>query len=282
MIPAYSQALGDVRKALGDVADVQPCYWGEKHGAWLRANGASIPEYPTTRAIAELLADAPPESDDEYQVALWELLLADPLAELRLLASSGGPPRELGLNETAATLDLTRVAGWETLLPADHPLRPRIAESQLAPLLSEVCAAIQQTAAFNDVQTTADELTCRVAAARSIVASALCLAEEKEIASPARIDADLRDALVDDFVALLAEEARGVFDGARNFLRDYIKRPLAGLAARAATYGLRRKRGALSDVTMGVGAIFSFIREEAMPSAHSSGNVSKRLSHRWC
>ena len=290
--PAYSQALEDVRAGLAGTADVQPCYWGEKHGAWLRANGASIPEYPATRDVKELLADAPPDSEEEYQIALWQLLLDDPLAELRLLASSGGPPRELGLGEMPARVDLTRVADWETLLAADDPLRAQIAASRLAPLLADVCGAVQNTANFKDAQTTADELTFRIAAARGILASALCLAEEKEIPSPARFDANLRDALVDGFAALLTETTRALFDGVRNFLRDHIKRPLAGLAARAATYGIRRKRGALMDGTMGVGgdillyqgrgdAIRAFIRERiesfdapVVLVAHSLGGIA--------
>ena len=249
--PAFSQTLGDVRAALDGVADVQPCYWGERHGAWLHADGASIPEYPSTRDVTDVLADVPPDSDEEFQITLWRLLLDDPLAELRLLAESAGPAREIGLGETTASLDLTRLADWSTLLAADDPLRAKIADSRLAPLLAEVCGAVQNSGAFRDAENAADELTRRVVAARAVVAGALCLADEREIPTPARIDADLRDALVDGFTVLLVEKSRDVFDGVRDFMRDHIKRPLVGLAARGVTNRVRRKRGALTDSVTG-------------------------------
>jgi hypothetical protein len=58
---------------------VKPCYWGEPLGAELYANGASIPDYSSTREPEEM-------KKEDQLVALWEQLYRDPLFELRLLS----------------------------------------------------------------------------------------------------------------------------------------------------------------------------------------------------
>jgi hypothetical protein len=73
--PGYSLMLERVRASLSGHARVEPCYWGEAEGSRLRAGGASIPQYESTRAaFSSLLRAAEPEDQEDYEIALWELL----------------------------------------------------------------------------------------------------------------------------------------------------------------------------------------------------------------
>ncbi|MGW5397476.1 hypothetical protein [Streptomyces sp. NPDC003952] len=61
-------------------AVVDSCYWGERFGAALSAQGRSVPG---------LGADGAAPGADEEEIAEWGLLVADPLCELRVLAEAG-------------------------------------------------------------------------------------------------------------------------------------------------------------------------------------------------
>ncbi|MFI5761341.1 hypothetical protein ACIA8F_10385 [Streptomyces sp. NPDC051563] len=61
-------------------AVVDSCFWGERFGATLSAQGRSVPG---------LGADGAAPGADEEEIAEWGLLVADPLCELRVLAEAG-------------------------------------------------------------------------------------------------------------------------------------------------------------------------------------------------
>ncbi|MCX5403738.1 alpha/beta fold hydrolase [Streptomyces sp. NBC_00335] len=61
-------------------AGVDSCFWGERYGATLSAQGRSVPGLSAPGAA--------PGPDDE-EIAEWGLLVADPLCELRVLAEAG-------------------------------------------------------------------------------------------------------------------------------------------------------------------------------------------------
>ncbi|MFF3210189.1 hypothetical protein ACFYYB_05965 [Streptomyces sp. NPDC002886] len=61
-------------------AAVDSCFWGDRYGATLSAQGRSVPGLGAPGAA--------PGADDE-EVAEWGLLVADPLCELRVLAEAG-------------------------------------------------------------------------------------------------------------------------------------------------------------------------------------------------
>lgn len=61
-------------------ASVDSCFWGERYGATLSAQGRSVPG---------LRAPGGAPGPDDEEVAEWGLLLADPLCELRVLAEAG-------------------------------------------------------------------------------------------------------------------------------------------------------------------------------------------------
>ncbi|WP_407836636.1 hypothetical protein ACE1OC_09460 [Streptomyces sp. DSM 116496] len=61
-------------------ATVDSCFWGERYGATLSADGRSVPG---------LGAPGTAPGPDEEEIAEWGLLIADPLCELRVLAEAG-------------------------------------------------------------------------------------------------------------------------------------------------------------------------------------------------
>ncbi|MFB6520906.1 hypothetical protein [Streptomyces sp. NPDC056401] len=61
-------------------ATVDSCFWGERFGATLSADGRSVPG---------LGAPGKVPGPDEEEIAEWGLLIADPLCELRVLAEAG-------------------------------------------------------------------------------------------------------------------------------------------------------------------------------------------------
>jgi hypothetical protein len=93
--PHFSQALGRIREGLKGRAVVEPCYWGGTEGSKLNAGGASIPLYDSTRSFRDSWSAEGLTREKDYEFALWELLLKDPLVELRLLATAFDPTDEL-------------------------------------------------------------------------------------------------------------------------------------------------------------------------------------------
>ena len=76
--PDHDATLALIRTQLASVrpdVNVESCLWGDDLGAGLRAGGASIPNYATSRG-----GEPEIEPDD---VQMWLLLYADPLIELR-------------------------------------------------------------------------------------------------------------------------------------------------------------------------------------------------------
>ncbi|MYV99883.1 hypothetical protein [Streptomyces sp. SID3343] len=86
--PAYARELERLRSALAVVRPdvvVEPCDWGSALGAYLHADGVSIPGYRPTSP------GAPPGCEEDHERARWALLYTDPYAELALLAMTARP-----------------------------------------------------------------------------------------------------------------------------------------------------------------------------------------------
>jgi hypothetical protein len=250
--PAYSLMLERIRISLAGHATVERCYWGETEGAKLHAAGASIPEYQSTRAaFSSALRALEPEDQEDYEIALWGLLLMDPLVELRLLATIAGNSGGLGIGKVPAPPHFDRLAEWNTTLAADDKLRSNIPAAALSALIPEACDIVKGSKLFVDAEARGDEQACRVAAARAVLATAFFLAEERDLPSPARTDADLRDNLVDGFTRLLDPTGCRGAVSPRSFIRNHLAKPLLGLAmyagANVASTWARRRRGAISD-----------------------------------
>lgn len=164
---------------------------------------------------------------------------------------AGGERRERSLGRgVAQPFNLGRLARWKTSLSSDSQLARQIAESGLEPFLTKAIDDLAASRIWKDAQSAADENIGKAAGVRAVVAMALFLAHEKEVPSPARVDAALRDAIVEELQALLGGQTRSIADGVRGISRAILK-PVAGFALGRATNCARRRRGALSDSTAG-------------------------------
>jgi hypothetical protein len=220
-------------------------------GSKLNAGGASIPSYNSTRSLKESWCAVEPEREEDYDIALWELLLKDPLIELRLLTAIGGPTDELSPSQAGHDLNFERLAAWETTIPVNTELHQEFAAAALAPLLAEASEIVGQSDACLNAASTCDEEAFCLAAARAVVATTFLLADVQDLPAPARTDSRLRDKLVDGFAQVLAGMQIEALVSSRGFLRDQLIKPLLGLAANAganiASNQIRRRRGAIHD-----------------------------------
>ncbi|GAA2270597.1 hypothetical protein GCM10010234_01140 [Streptomyces hawaiiensis] len=186
-------------------ADPVPCYWGGDHGTTVTGGLKSVPTRRVTRGALDGLAGAGPV---EREAALWSLLLADPLCELRVLTASSdsgdyGLPgvRSAGgavvrqLDELAAhrpdSGELPLLL--DTLGLAGHygPVLRHIAG---ATEFAEACAHARDIVAAREVAT---------ATARAVTAGLLAAAEDGAVCTGAE-----RDRLVDLFGGRLGGTAR--------------------------------------------------------------------------
>lgn len=96
-----------LERLVGDHASVQvvPCLWGDEHGSRLLAGGRSIP-------------DPRKETSDSNDEATWTLLYADPLIELRILASHP-PPRRATLGPSLGDLSIASLDAALTASPCE-------------------------------------------------------------------------------------------------------------------------------------------------------------------
>jgi hypothetical protein len=103
--PGYDDTIAVIREQAAHRHDVRvaECRWGEAHGCQLHAGDASVPTHDATRALGDQLT---PEQ------ALCDLLLRDPLGELRLLTVREGERKRLPFLTRLRLPDLRRTAGW--------------------------------------------------------------------------------------------------------------------------------------------------------------------------
>jgi hypothetical protein len=221
--------------------------------------GASIPSYNSTRSLAESLRAVQPEREEDYEIAIWDLLLKDPFVELRLLTATTGPTDELSPSQVAQSLEFDRLAAWETTLPTNSDLRQQIAAAGLGPLLAEACEIVGQSDAFLGAVSTGESEAFRVAAARAVVATTFLFADQRDLPAPARTDPKLRDNLVDGFAQVLAGIQIETLVSARGFLKDHLIKPLMGLVVNAganiASDQIRRRRGEVILMAHSLGGI---------------------------
>jgi hypothetical protein len=291
---AYEQAMNLVRRGVdGHDLMVADCLWGDRLGARLHGNGASIP--PDLPHLAITVA-----TPEDEQVALWSLLYQDPGYELRSLAGVGdgrgqGSAFVPGRRSPAEMLH-ERV----TILSRDGPdserTRSALAKIGFEPMdLREAFAAVKGSSAYRLVSTRLQEpLTpYRLALARAIVAQAYAArirsdmtAQPDHFSSAAglpSLDGEPRDELVAAVAAELGPSELSI--GAA------LLAPVSGLAERWATSRILQNRREISNtVYPGLGDILlyqtrgqpvrDFIRERVETAdppvlllAHSLGGI---------
>jgi hypothetical protein len=234
--PAFSELFERVRSELHDRRPglgVEPCYWGGTEGARLWHDGRSVPAYDAARGIE-------PGPEDE-ELAAWELLYADPLWELRMLATAGPAGRErLAWQVPPGDALDARV---QALVPSAE-LAAAVAAAGLAETFQPARAVVATSPPYRQAVAAASEDVgdLRLAVARAIVAEALAeQAEQDDADTPVVPDAQARDRVV----VLLLDDLGG---GERG-LPGLMVAPIRGLALRVATAQARRRRGALTDAT---------------------------------
>ncbi len=240
--PAYSDGLARAKwklHLLGCEAVLEPCYWGETCGARLNAGGASVPDFDSTRAIADQVPD------EELEITLWGLLYQDPLFECRLLTRAGSAPAfspkraespvlkrlTRGLDAEQAAFVIARVSAEYPVADVDI-LRDRINEAMLWLVRS---AEVNEFLRESDGDTRYAALLARAVIAR--------VCQDDSQFTPA-IDALLRDTLVQTLSVLL------IGGNPRGFLGAFMETttvPVRGLAL----YGLSalgaHRRGKLME-----------------------------------
>jgi hypothetical protein len=217
-------------RGLDSATSVHGCFWGTSEGAELRAGGASIPDYAQTRS------DDPSSADED--LALWAVLYTDPWYELRLLSNWPDDGGELAPGQIPTSVLFSEQI--ESFVPSAELSRV-LDSNDLRSHFDDACASLRAAAEFERVADAATEENLnelRKAVARALVAFAMTSAEDS---GTPPIDGDTRDMVV----STIATDLHGYGMG----IASWLARPFKGVAQRAVTWQVSRKRGAVSDAT---------------------------------
>jgi hypothetical protein len=220
---AYAESFGAIRRVLSAAKGwaVQPCLWGDEHGAQLGRGGISIPDFDATLS---------PEaaSEAEQQVALWAALYEDPLYELRLWELRREPAGAKGFNRghsfDAVKAQVSGLANAESLAA---PLR----DCEIGDVWADAVAQVTESFEFRGalVQGGALNTELREAIARALAATALQRRGRRMLFEP------MSGAARDQLTALIVELLGGRDQGVVGFV-----------AARYLTRKIQRARGQVS------------------------------------
>ncbi|MGC5172080.1 hypothetical protein ACLQ2Q_15660 [Microbacterium sp. DT81.1] len=217
---------------------VETCYWGTVFGAALTRQGVTVPGYVDTRRRTA-------QDDEDDDVALWSVLYADPLYELRILGLKPSGPPPFGEPPSVKLLRATRA-----FRPSPDS-RDFFQSFGLAEFLDSAVAAVAVSSELADAAVTAqaDPVEHRQAIARAVVAETLVRAE---MAGVPAVSGWMRDRLVQNIASDLQADVLGV--------SDWLRKATADLVAGIATHALLAHRGTLTDAaTPSLGDILRFL-----------------------
>jgi hypothetical protein len=182
-----------------------PCLWGDSFGAVLKAGGISIPWFSQTKGIDEELGQV------DEDVARWQCLVIDPLAELRLWALRPAvvePFDPRGRKTSSQILD----ARIQNLVPSAQLAEILSRASIRAKEFDRACQMIVRSSIYNEaLDASAGDLNSfRFTLARAIVAQAMIQGQAAPGPPPILFDAPLRDVLVAQLAAELGNEQKGL------------------------------------------------------------------------
>jgi pimeloyl-ACP methyl ester carboxylesterase len=205
------------------------CLWGEKVGAKLNYDGASIPTYGETRGAGV--------SPAREMQAMWSLLLQDPSFELAMLS---GPQAEAKAVPPNTAQSVQILLDNFVALRTSQDLEKELIAMALDGFWPRVQDDLIRTDGFRNARfsPSAGKPPHRLALARAVVAS--LIKASLEVGGPA-LNSSARDRLTITIAGLLGDDARGVF--------SVITAPLRGLAESIGTWHARRKRTSLTDTT---------------------------------
>ena len=233
---AYNESFKVVSE-LGKLrgVSVKPCYWGHL-GSELRAGGASIPKYDSTRALED--SDGATVTDEEYTVALWGILYEDPLYELRVLAVRGGDASERAPGQLSPGAVLAQRGQVFEITPG---LRSLLERGGIYREFEAAHLGVTKSTAYRIALDRAPPALgdYRAAVARALVAEAALrvtrIGGYAAVASDARLRDDTEQALI---------EALG---GEERSIGGWVKEQFLGLVCRLGTPYVERRRGAVTD-----------------------------------
>ncbi|WP_460071335.1 hypothetical protein [Streptomyces sp. YKOK-I1] len=245
--PALTALTARVRDGLHRAAPrtrLIPCDWGSHHGATLAANGASIPDGTGTRHRPDAPAGpgrlppagTPADAAAEADAAAWELLYADPFAELRLAGAGGTPPGPVPPQQAPPDAE---VRGRLTGLLADPAALDTALGLTAAPHGESALRALLDAPELTAAARASDADALAELTARALVA--LLLADAADTGDPLSPTAAGRDAAV----AVLSTRLGGRPPGSERGPARLLLRAVTPLASRAAV----RRRAALTRAT---------------------------------
>ena len=242
----YRRTFDQLRGRLG--GDVSGCFWGASQGAWLRAKGASIPHYDVTGG----------SEPSEQELALWAVLYTDPWYELRLLRFTVEGAADVPPSVTPPADALREQIA--TFAPS-IALHAELSACGLAEGFEKGLAALRVSDEFNEAAETAavEPLEHRRAIGRALLACAL--ADSEVTITGAR-----RDLLTEQITEELGGYGRGI--------GDWLTRSVKGIATRAITSRITRKRGSITDSSVGAGGDILLYQPEVMGSVRRSSRRS--------
>lgn len=224
---SYEFTLARVAKGLHAIAPevrLEPCLWGDTHGAALRMAGASIPDFAPAPAAAP---------KDDQIVALWELLARDPLFELRELSASS----PAGMAAPSVMRVKAGMAAALADLKEDLSVHALLDGGVLSGQWGRAHAIVSKSHALKDAMeaTRTAYAPLRIAIARALVA---CVQHQLADSNLPVLDVRVRNKIVDRCITLLGgKEMGGVM--------DWLEGRLIGLAVNWANAKARRERDAL-------------------------------------
>lgn len=231
----FKQIKKELENRLPDIKVVR-CSWGDALGAKLNADGASIPYYDSTRNVDEI-------SEIDENIIRWMQLYQDSFYELRLLSLKESEDSEFILAQEPLEDLLDRKV--KDFVPSDE-LQIKLQESGIADIFPQAHQTIIESTPYQEaLSTISDTLTeHKDAIARAIIAEAISICERQDKFAPIVTDSTLRD----DVVESLSHEIYYTEAGLGDWLKEQIMK-LKNPSLSVITYGLKRGRGLISDIT---------------------------------
>ncbi len=267
----YQTSLAEIRQGLGTVCPevrLEGYYWGGPLGTALHLGGASVPDYKTTRSLAEPDFEEESGSQDsaaegEVRALVWEQLERDPFYEFRRFA--GATEADVWVRGTTTPSSAACAALVEdlALTASGKELGRRLDQAGLRRDFSAAAATVAGmdfVASACAVEDPADEsprVAGRLPALARATFAVLLFREAGTEAAEAALDALAADAgRRDEWAGLLAEHLldrvyppnqRSLVGFARHAFDDLVTQPFLWAAGHVGTWKARRQRHSLMD-----------------------------------
>lgn len=208
---------------------VLPCLWGESLGIKLNAEGASIPIYDSTLALAE--------DEQNPEIILWQELYRNPLYELWLLSQKQVDENDNPFGEQPSD----RIQSVLTNYNPAPELTELLTQGGITEEFTPALAKVTQSQLYDLALTTATDSVYELSLAisRAIIAQAMFDSQEKYTYPLILTDAELRDQIIENLTHSLTEPELG--------LGSWILERIAKLAQPIATHWLKNRRGAITN-----------------------------------